>query len=249
MSRTLIIIPTYNEADNIGNILNAISELKTECDILVVDDNSPDGTARIVNAKIHEGFQNLHLLIRAKKEGLGKAYIQGFKWGLQHPNRYEYVFQMDADLSHDPKEIPHMLKLFQNGYDMVIGSRYLKGIRVINWPLGRIFLSVMASLYVRAILRIKIKDPTSGFVGYRRTVLSSIGIDDLRFVGYAFQIEMKYRVILKKFKFIEHPIIFLNRKLGESKMDSKVIKEAIFGVPYLRIKQPKFKENREQNVD
>lgn len=245
MSRTLIIIPTYNEVDNIGKILNAISELKMECDVLVVDDNSPDGTARIVNVKIHQGLQSIYLLIRAKKEGLGKAYVEGFKWALKHSNRYEYFFQMDADLSHDPKEIPHMLNLFQNGYDMVIGSRYLKGIRVVNWPLGRILLSVMASFYVRTILGIKIKDPTSGFVGYRRKVLSSIGINDLRFVGYAFQIEMKYRVILKKFKFIEHPIIFLNRKLGESKMDPKVIKEAIFGVPYLRLKQSKFKESRE----
>ena len=234
INKSIIIIPTYNESENIEIIINKIINIDDSNDVLVVDDNSPDGTSKIVEnqKKIHDS--RVFLIKREKKSGLGSAYKAGFKWALE--NNYSYIFEMDADMSHDPDEIKNLkIQLIQNKYDVVVGSRYIEGVSVVNWPLSRIFLSYFANLYVRLITNMPIKDATSGFVGYTKNALSSIELSEIKFNGYAFQIEMKFKLWKKKFKLKEHQIIFVNRKLGKSKMNQSIILEAIFGVIKLKI--------------
>ena len=234
INKSLIIIPTYNESENIELIINKIINVDNSNDILVVDDNSPDGTFNIVeNLKdIHD--KRVFLIKREKKSGLGSAYKAGFKWALD--NNYSYIFEMDADMSHDPNEIKNFkVELIQNKFDVVVGSRYLDGVSVVNWPLSRIFLSYFANLYVRIITGMPIKDATSGFVGYNNKALGSLELEEIKFNGYAFQIEMKFKLWKKNFKLKEHQIIFVNRKLGNSKMNQNIILEAIYGVIKLKI--------------
>ena len=234
INKSLIIIPTYNESENIELIINKIINVDNSNDILVVDDNSPDGTFNIVaNLKdIHD--KRVFLIKREKKSGLGSAYKAGFKWALD--NNYSYIFEMDADMSHDPNEIKNFkVELIQNKFDVVVGSRYLDGVSVVNWPLSRIFLSYFANLYVRMITGMPIKDATSGFVGYNNKALGSLELEEIKFNGYAFQIEMKFKLWKKTYKIKEHQIIFVNRKLGNSKMNQNIILEAIFGVIKLKI--------------
>ena len=233
MEKVLVIIPTYNEVENIQKVIDLTLKDKAY-DILVVDDSSPDGTADLVLELIKTHSNRLFLEQRTRKEGLGKAYIHGFRWALE--NNYDFIFEMDADLSHDPKELSPMLDYLKSDYDLVIGSRYVKGINVVNWPLSRILLSYLASVYVRWITFMPINDPTAGFVGYTRTVLEQLDFNKIKFVGYAFQIEMKFKIWKKGFNFKEHPIIFTNRVLGVSKMDGKIIWEALSAVLILRIK-------------
>ena len=232
MEKVLVIIPTYNEAENIKKVIEATIREK-KFDVLVVDDSSPDGTATIVKEIIKSYPKKIFLEVKKNKDGLGRAYIHGFKWAID--KMYDYVFEMDADFSHNPSELVTMLDYLKEGKDMVIGSRYIKGINVVNWPLGRIILSYLASVYVRLITSMPIKDPTAGFVGYKREVLEEIVLDKVKFVGYAFQVEMKYKTWRKKFSYIEHPIIFTNRTLGLSKMDGRIIWEGLLGVLILRI--------------
>ena len=232
MEKALVIIPTYNEAENIKKVIEATIREK-KFDVLVVDDSSPDGTATIVKEIIKSYPKKIFLEVKKNKDGLGRAYIHGFKWAVD--KMYDYIFEMDADFSHNPKELVTMLDYLKEGKDMVIGSRYIKGINVVNWPLGRIILSYLASVYVRLITSMPIKDPTAGFVGYKREVLEEIVLDKVKFVGYAFQVEMKYKTWRKKFSYIEHPIIFTNRTLGLSKMDGRIIWEGLLGVLILRI--------------
>lgn len=232
MKKALVIIPTYNEVENVKPVLEKTFSLK-RFDVLIVDDSSPDGTAALVKQLIPKYSKELFLEVRKHKEGLGKAYIHGFKWALK--NNYEYVFEMDADLSHDPNLLVPMLELLESDVDFIVGSRYVEGINVINWPLSRILLSYFASIYVRLITFMPIKDPTAGYVGYRRKVLEGLNLDEIQFVGYAFQIEMKYKAWKKKFKFKEYPIVFIDRKNGVSKMNGNIIWEALFGVLDLRI--------------
>tara|TARA_Y100000992_G_scaffold270871_1_gene211451 strand:+ start:74 stop:796 length:723 start_codon:yes stop_codon:yes gene_type:complete len=232
MEKALVIIPTYNEAENIKKVIEATIREK-KFDVLVVDDSSPDGTATIVKEIIKSYPKKIFLEVKKNKDGLGRAYIHGFKWAVD--KMYDYIFEMDADFSHNPSELVTMLDYLKEGKDMVIGSRYIKGINVVNWPLGRIILSYLASVYVRLITSMPIKDPTAGFVGYKREVLEEIVLDKVKFVGYAFQVEMKYKTWRKKFSYIEHPIIFTNRTLGLSKMDGRIIWEGLLGVLILRI--------------
>ena len=232
MEKALVIIPTYNEAENIKKVIEATIREK-KFDVLVVDDSSPDGTATIVKEIIKSYPKKIFLEVKKNKDGLGRAYIHGFKWAVD--KMYDYIFEMDADFSHNPSELVTMLDYLKEGKDMVIGSRYIKGINVVNWPLGRILLSYLASVYVRLITSMPIKDPTAGFVGYKREVLEAIALDKVKFVGYAFQVEMKYKTWRKKFSIIEHPIIFTNRTLGFSKMDGRIIWEGLLGVLILRI--------------
>ena len=239
MKKTLIIIPTYNEIENISSIIKAIFDLNLNLDILVVDDNSPDGTSNAVKNLIIKYKKKLFLEERDKKEGLGVAYVHGFNWALDR--EYDYIFQMDADLSHNPSELIKMKERLEVDADLIIGSRYKNGVNVINWPLSRILLSYIASIYVRFITSMPIKDPTSGFVGYKRKVLEVINVNKIRFVGYAFQIEMKYRAWINEFNLKEESIIFLNRAHGNSKMDSSIILEAFFGVLFLRAFKKKTK--------
>ena len=235
MTKSLIIIPTYNEKENIRKIIAAVFSLETPFHILIVDDGSPDGTGEIVKSIQKDSLENLFLLERKGKQGLGTAYIAGFKWGIE--NGYDYLFEMDADFSHNPKDLVRMHKtLHQDNYDVVVGSRYVRGGRVKNWPRDRIFLSYGASLYVRLITRMPIKDPTAGFIGYRRTVLEAIHLDNIKFIGYAFQIEMKFSAYKKGFKLKEIPITFVDRVEGVSKLSKGIIHEAIFGVITMRCK-------------
>ena len=231
---SLIIIPTYNESENIELIINKILLLNDFNDVLIVDDNSPDGTSEIVSNLKKQNIDRIFLIVRDKKKGLGSAYTNGFKWALD--KNYSYIFEMDADLSHDPAEIIKLKELLiKNDTDVVIGSRYLNGVSVVNWPLSRIFLSYFANIYVKIITGMPIKDSTSGFIGYSRETLSSLDINKIKFNGYAFQIEMKFKLWKKNFKLREHQIIFVNRKSGKSKMDKNIIFEAIFGVIILKI--------------
>ena len=231
---SLIIIPTYNEAENIEAVIKKVIDLEDKNDILVIDDNSPDGTSKIVENQKNIYSNRVFLIKREKKSGLGSAYKVGFKWALK--NNYSYIFEMDADMSHDPNEIKNLkIELIQNKCDVVVGSRYIEGVSVVNWPLSRIFLSYSANLYVRIITGMPIKDATSGFVGYTKNALNSIELSKIKFNGYAFQIEMKFKLWKKKFKLKEHQIIFVNRKLGKSKMNQSIIFEAIFGVIKLKI--------------
>lgn len=228
MSDSLVIIPTFNEIENIEAIIDEVFQLKKEFDILIVDDNSPDGTA----SKVLELQKNyplrLFLEVRKEKSGLGTAYIHGFKWALAR--KYEYIFEMDADFSHKPSDLQRLYRACLNSADLAIGSRYKKGVNVVNWPLYRVLLSYGASFYVKLITGMRIHDPTAGFVCYKRSVLEAINLDTIKFIGYAFQIEMKFRAYLKKFKIEEVSIIFTDREKGKSKMSSSIIWEAIFGV-------------------
>ena len=234
INKSIIIIPTYNESENIELIINKIISNDDSNDVLVVDDNSPDGTSKLVENQKNIHNNRVFLIKRNKKSGLGSAYKAGFKWALE--NNYSYIFEMDADMSHDPDEIKNLkFQLIQNKYDVVVGSRYIEGVSVVNWPLSRIFLSYFANLYVRVITSMPIKDATSGFVGYTKNALSSIELSEIKFNGYAFQIEMKFKLWKKNFKLKEHQIIFVNRKLGKSKMNQNIIFEAIFGVIKLKI--------------
>ena len=238
-SDSLVIIPTYNEKENIRAIVKAVTELEKPFDVLVIDDGSPDGTAAIVKEMMEgEKKGRLFLVEREGKLGLGTAYICGFKWALEH--NYEYIIEMDADFSHNPMDLPKLYDACHNdGYDVSIGSRYITGVNVVNWPIGRVLMSYYASQYVRTILGIRIHDTTAGFVCYRRKVLQTIDLDAIRFKGYAFQIEMKYSSLCLGFKVKEIPVIFVNRELGTSKMSGGIFSEALFGVIKLRMSKIK----------
>lgn len=234
-TKKLVIIPTYNEIENIKNIIDTIFSLSIPFDILIVDDNSPDGTALEVKNLQSIYPKKLFLEIRDKKLGLGTAYIYGFKWALAQ--NYDYIFEMDADFSHNPNDLCRLYnECIEKKADITIGSRYIKGVNVVNWPLPRILLSYGASLYVKIITGMKIEDPTSGFICYSRKVIEAINLDSIRFIGYAFQIEMKYKAYIRKFKLLEVPIIFTDRSKGKSKMNSSIIKEAIFGVIMMKLR-------------
>lgn len=231
--KKLVIIPTFNEKENIKSIIEAVMELPDCFEVLVVDDSSPDGTALIVEELQKKFPEKLHLSIRKTKDGLGKAYIHGFKWAMnQH---YDYIFEMDADFSHNPKDLPLLLEACQNA-DMAVGSRYSQGVNVVNWPMGRVLLSYFASKYVRFILGIPVYDTTAGFACFKRETLEKIDLDKVKLKGYGFQVEMKYRVFKKGMSIKEVPIIFTNRMLGESKMNGGIIGEAILGILQLRWK-------------
>jgi len=234
MSDSLVIIPTYNECENIENIIRVVFALPKVFHILIIDDGSPDGTASIVKKLQKEFPESLHLVERSGKLGLGTAYIAGFRWCLER--QYEYVFEMDADFSHNPNDL---FKLYaachDEGADMSIGSRYISGVNVVNWPMGRVLMSYFASKYVRIVTGMKIADTTAGFICYTRKVLEAIDLDKIRYKGYAFQIEMKFTVYKFGFKIQEVPIIFVNRELGTSKMNGGIFGEALFGVIRLKI--------------
>jgi len=232
MTDSLVIIPTYNEIENIEAIIEAVLELRKEFHVLVVDDQSPDGTAEKVRTLQKKYPRQVFLEVRSGKQGLGTAYIHGFKWALARP--YTYIFEMDADFSHRPSDLQRLYRACANGADMSIGSRYKRGVNVVNWPLYRVLLSYGASYYVKIITGMRIHDPTAGFVCFHRSVLEAIPLDQVKFVGYAFQIEMKYRAYRKKFKIEEISIIFTDRERGKSKMNTSIVWEAIFGVIGMR---------------
>ena len=235
MQTSLVIIPTYNEVENITAIINKVFGLYESVSILVVDDNSPDKTATAVETLQKIYPNHLFLLKRKHKNGLGRAYVEGFKWALA--GHYQFIFQLDADFSHNPEDLILLYNAcIQQGADIAVGSRYINGVTVVNWPISRIILSYGASKYVRLITGMPIKDPTAGFVCYNRTFLQSINLNSIKFVGYAFQIEMKFKAFTKGFKIIEIPILFKDRVNGKSKMSGKIISEAIFGVIYLKFK-------------
>jgi len=235
MRDAIVIIPTYNEIENIEAVIRAVFFQDKAFDILIVDDNSPDKTADKVKFLQNEFHDQLHLLLRTKKTGLGTAYIAGFKWCLER--HYDYIFEMDADFSHNPEDLIRLYNACTiDGADLSIGSRYVKGVNVVNWPMSRVLMSYGASKYVRFITRMDICDTTAGFVCYKRQVLEQINLNKIKFVGYAFQIEMKFKAYLKKFKIIEVPVIFTDRTKGKSKMSGGIISEAIFGVIKLKFK-------------
>ena len=231
----VVIIPTYNEIENIRAIIRAVTSLEKPLDVLIIDDGSPDGTADAVKELMQTELQGrLHLIERKGKLGLGTAYICGFKWAIEHG--YDYIFEMDADFSHNPNDLPRLYAACHDeGFDVAVGSRYITGVNVVNWPIGRVLMSYYASAYVRTILGISLRDTTAGFVCYRREVLETIDLDKIRFKGYAFQIEMKYSAIRLGFKIKEVPVIFVNRELGTSKMSGGIFSEALFGVIRLRL--------------
>lgn len=233
-SDSIVIIPTYNEKENIENIIRAVFGLQKVFHILVVEDNSPDGTADIVRRMQKEFPERLFMIERKGKLGLGTAYIAGFRWAIE--KKYDYIFEMDADFSHNPDDLPRLYAACHDkGVDLSIGSRYVSGVNVVNWPMGRVLMSYFASKYVRIITGVKIHDTTAGFVCYRRSVLETIELDKVRFKGYAFQIEMKYTAYKCGFNITEVPVIFVNRELGTSKMNSSIFGEAVFGVIRLRL--------------
>lgn len=233
-SDSVIIIPTYNERENIENIIRTVFNLEKVFHILVIEDGSPDGTAAIVKGLQTEFPERLFMIERTGKLGLGTAYIAGFKWALQH--HYDYIFEMDADFSHNPNDLPRLYKACaEEGSDVAIGSRYVSGVNVVNWPMGRVLMSYFASKYVRIITGMPVQDTTAGFKCYRRQVLETINLDGIRFKGYAFQIEMKFTAYKCGFKIIEVPVIFINRELGTSKMNSSIFGEAVFGVIKLKL--------------
>lgn len=234
MKNDLVIIPTYNEKDNIERIIQAVMNLDTPFHVLVVEDNSPDGTADIVKDLMLKYPDRLFIEERKGKLGLGTAYIHGFKWGLAQD--YQRIYEMDADFSHNPIDLERLRSACLEGADVAIGSRYIKGVNVVNWPMGRVLMSYYASAYVRLITRMKIRDTTAGFKCYSSKVLRAIDFSKIRFTGYAFQIEMKFTAWKLGFSIIEVPIIFTDRTLGESKMNKKIFREAIFGVISLRIR-------------
>lgn len=243
---TVVIIPMYNERENAAAIIDAVLELPHQFDILVIDDSSPDGTAAIVKEKIAENPGRVHIIERAGKLGLGTAYITGFKWALGQG--YDYICEMDADFSHNPADL---MKLYQatavDGADVAVGSRYVTGVNVVNWPMGRVLMSYYASKYVRLVTRMKVHDTTAGFVCYRRRVLEAIPLDKIKFKGYAFQIEMKFTAYKYGFRIAEVPIIFVNRVLGTSKMSGGIFGEAVFGV--IRLKWNSFFKNYDRPAE
>ena len=235
MDKKVVIIPTYNEKENIEAIIRKVFSLDGDYHVLIIDDGSPDGTASIVKGLQAEFPDNLFLIERSGKLGLGTAYLTGFKWSLEHG--YDFIFEMDADFSHNPEDLPRLFRASKDCGGVAIGSRYCDGISVVNWPLGRILMSYYASMYVRGVLGMKIHDCTAGFKCYSREALSSIDLDDVRMKGYGFQIEMKYTASKLGFKLVEVPIIFVNRKLGTSKMSSGIFGEAFWGVIKLRFRK------------
>ncbi|MFN9595990.1 MAG: polyprenol monophosphomannose synthase [Bacteroidota bacterium] len=234
MADALVIIPTYNERENIENVSRAVMSLPQPFELLVVDDNSSDGTADIVRNLMQEYPDRIHLEVRAGKLGLGTAYIHGFRWALS--KGYDYVFEMDADMSHNPADLVRLYKSCKDdGNDLAIGSRYIKGVNVVNWPIGRVIMSYYASVYVRMVTGMPVKDATAGFKCYRRRVLESIELERIRFMGYAFQIEMKFTAWKLGFKLKEVPIIFTDRQEGVSKMSTRIFREAFFGVIQMKV--------------
>lgn len=231
----VVIIPTYNEIENIRSIIRAVTSLDKGLDVLIIDDGSPDGTAAAVKEMMQEELpERLYLIERTGKLGLGTAYICGFEWAIKHG--YDYIFEMDADFSHNPNDLPRLYAACHDeGFDVAVGSRYITGVNVVNWPIGRVLMSYFASAYVRTILGIALRDTTAGFVCYRRQVLETIDLNKIRFKGYAFQIEMKYSALRLGFKIKEVPVIFVNRELGTSKMSGGIFSEALFGVIRLRL--------------
>jgi dolichol-phosphate mannosyltransferase len=247
MSKNLVIIPTYNEKENIENIIRAVFSQKVAFHILIIDDGSPDGTALIVKRLQQEMFDKLFLLERTGKLGLGTAYIAGFKWALEHD--YDYIFEMDADFSHNPKDLVKLHEACHDGgADVAIGSRYVTGVNVVNWPISRVLMSYFASKYVRMALGLKIADTTAGFKCYKREVLETLELDKIRFKGYAFQIEMKFTAYMCGFRLVEVPIIFINRVLGTSKMSGGIFGEAFFGVIQLKMESWKRKYPQKQSA-
>lgn len=238
---SIVIIPTYNEKENIEAIIRAVTSLEKGFDVLVIDDGSPDGTAQIVKNLMSSELQDrLFLIERSGKLGLGTAYIRGFKWAIEE--QYNYIFEMDADFSHNPNDLPRLYAACHDeGNDVAVGSRYVTGVNVVNWPIGRVLMSYYASAYVRTVLGISLRDTTAGFVCYKRQVLETIDLDNIRFKGYAFQIEMKYSSIRLGFKVKEVPVVFVNRELGTSKMSGGIFSEALFGVIKLRMSKIKRK--------
>ena len=232
MTTRLVIIPTYNETENIERLIHKVFSLPKEFDILIIDDNSPDGTANIVKQLQKENPDRLHLIERSGKLGLGTAYIAGFNWAIT--KQYEFIFEMDADFSHNPEDLVHLYNACANGADLAIGSRYKSGVNVVNWPMGRVLMSYLASKYVRFITGMDISDTTAGFKCYTRKVLENIDLNSIRFKGYAFQIEMKFTVWKTGFKIEEVPIIFTDRKAGASKMSGGIFNEALWGVILLK---------------
>ncbi len=238
MTRQVVIIPTYNEKENIEKIIRAIRGQEVDFHILVIDDGSPDGTADIVKSLQKEFPDSLFMIEREGKQGLGTAYITGFKWAIEH--KYDYIFEMDADFSHPPKDLPRLYKAcHEDGADLAIGSRYCNGISVVNWPIGRVIMSYYASTYVRTVLGMKVYDTTAGFKCYRRKVLETIDFSKIKMKGYGFQIEMKYNTYKLGFKIVEVPIIFVDRTEGTSKMSSGIFGEAFWGVLALRFRKIK----------
>ena len=232
MSKSLVIIPTYNERENIERLIHTVFSLPKSFEILIIDDHSPDGTTGIVKDLQSRYNNRLHLMERAGKLGLGTAYIAGFKWAIA--NQYDYVFEMDADFSHNPNDLPALLEACEKGADLAIGSRYITGVNVVNWPIGRVLLSYYASAYVRFITGMSIRDTTAGFKCYAIRVLKAIDLDRIKFKGYAFQIEMKFTIWKMGFHIVEVPIIFTERKHGSSKMSGGIFSEAVFGVIRLK---------------
>jgi len=234
MADSIVIIPTYNEIENIENIIRAVLGLEKDFHVLIIDDGSPDGTAGIVKQLQEEFPERLFLIEREGKLGLGTAYICGFKWSIEQG--YDFIFEMDADFSHNPDDLPRLYAAcVEQGADVAVGSRYCGGVNVVNWPLGRVLMSYFASVYVRMITGMNVRDTTAGFKCYKRTVLETIELDKVRFKGYAFQIEMKYTSHKCGFQILEVPIVFINRVHGTSKMDSSIFGEALFGVLKLKI--------------
>ena len=238
--KNLVIIPTYNEVENAEKIIRAVLGLEGGFEILIIDDGSPDGTAGVVKGLQQEFASRLHIIERSGKLGLGTAYLTGFKWALERG--YDYIFEMDADFSHAPSDLPRLLKACSDGADMSIGSRYCNGVSVVNWPIGRILISYFASVYVRKTLGFKIFDSTAGFICYSRKVLEAIDLDAVQMKGYGFQIEMKYTAYKLGFRISEVPVIFVNRKEGTSKMSGGIFGEAFWGVIKLRFR--KFKASK-----
>jgi len=230
---SIVIIPTYNEIENIERIIRKVFSLPHDFHVLIIDDGSPDGTPLVVKQLQKEYPERLFMEERAGKQGLGTAYIHGFKWSIAH--QYDFIFEMDADFSHNPDDLLRLRQACIDGADAAIGSRYIKGVNVVNWPMSRVLMSYFASVYVRFITRINVQDSTAGFMCYKRNVLETVQLDKIKFVGYAFQIEMKYTAIKHGFKVVEVPIIFTDRTEGTSKMSTKIFREAIFGVIQMRI--------------
>lgn len=235
MSDVLVIIPTYNEIENISRMIDKVMSLPDGFDLLIIDDGSPDGTADAVREKMKTYPERVFLECRSGKLGLGTAYIHGFKWALNR--KYDFIIEMDADFSHNPDDLTRLYhECKDNGADVCIGSRYITGVNVVNWPMGRVLMSYFASAYVRFITRMSLRDSTAGFVCYHRAVLEAIDLDNIQFKGYAFQIEMKFKSFKRKFKIVEIPIIFINRQLGTSKMSGGIFSEAVLGVIQLRLR-------------
>ncbi|MFC3414395.1 polyprenol monophosphomannose synthase [Algoriphagus hitonicola] len=248
--RKLVIIPTYNECENIAEMIHQVMDLNGNFELLIIDDGSPDGTAEIVKGFQDQFPNRLHLLEREGKLGLGTAYILGFQWALA--NRYDYIFEMDADFSHDPKDLSRLYEACSvDSYDMAIGSRYITGVNVVNWPIGRVLMSYFASVYVKFITGLPIKDATAGFKCYHRSVLEGIRLENIRFIGYAFQIEMKFTAWKLGFKITEVPIIFTDRTKGTSKMSKGIFKEAVIGVIWMKIKSifSPYKLNQSESIE